>query len=119
MKILLADDDKNFCLALKKYLQKEKTYQVSLAFDGDEAKHCVERDTYDIIFLDCNMPFISGIDLIKIVKNENPEAKIIMISGYEDIDQNFAKTCGIDEFLKKPFSIKEIDRILHKYGRKK
>lgn len=117
MKILLADDDREYCLSLKRYLEKKnKDYQISLAFDGVEAKHCVEGDSYDIIFLDCDMPFLSGIDLIRVIKKENPGAKVVMVSGYEGIEENFAKAAGVDEFLRKPFALSAIDEILGRYG---
>lgn len=119
MKILLADDDRQYCLIFKKYLQKKGDHQISLAFDGNDTKHYLEKDIYDVVFLDCDMPHIPGVDLIRMAKKENPEAAIIMISGYKGIDENFAKRVGVDEFLKKPFPIKRIDKILKKYGRRK
>lgn len=120
MKILIADDDSEYCLSLKRYLKKKnKDYEISLAFDGREAKRCVESDIYDIIFIDCDMPYLSGVDLIKTVKKENPGAKLVMISGYKDIGEDFAKVAGVDEFLRKPFMLKQLDGILEKYGRQK
>ncbi|MEK6715792.1 MAG: response regulator [Candidatus Omnitrophota bacterium] len=116
MKILLADDDREYCLSIKRYLQKKNNnYEVSLAFDGRDAKRCVEGDKYDIIFMDCDMPFLSGVDLIRIIKKENPQAKLIMVSGYKGIEDNFAKAAGVDEFLRKPFELRQVDEILDKY----
>lgn len=114
MKILIADDDKGHCIGLKKYLQKKHAYQVDIAFDGDEAKHFIEKEKYDIIILDCDMPFIPGISLVRIIKKENADAKIIMVSGYAGIEEKFAKYAGVFEFLRKPFPIARIDEIFAK-----
>lgn len=117
MKILLADDDSEYCFSLKRYLLKKNNgYEISLAFDGEEAKRCIEAGIYDLIILDCEMPYFSGIDLLKTIKNENPQTKIVMVSGYSGIAKPFAKSAGIDEFLAKPFALTELDKILKKYG---
>lgn len=116
MKILLADDDRQYCLALKKYLEKQnKGYEASLAFDGLEAKRYIEGNSYDVIFIDCDMPYLSGLDLVRVIKKGYPSTKVVMVSGYKDIGENFAKISGVDEFLRKPFALKEMDRILDKY----
>lgn len=116
MKILLADDDKEYVLSLKKYLEKKnKKYEVTLAFDGQEARRSLEGASYDIVFIDCDMPYISGVELIKVVKKENPRARLVMVSGYSGIRKDFAKIAGIDDFLRKPFMLTQIDEIMEKY----
>ncbi|PIQ89331.1 MAG: hypothetical protein COV72_03530 [Candidatus Omnitrophica bacterium CG11_big_fil_rev_8_21_14_0_20_42_13] len=115
MRILIADDDEQYCLALKKYLEKKRDCQISLAYDGDEARHCIESNIYDVVLIDCEMPRCSGIDLIRVIKKENPQAKIIMVSGYQGIGEDFAKCAGVTEFLRKPFAIQTIDDILTRY----
>jgi len=119
MRILLVDDDRQYCLSIKKHLEKKSKYQISVAFDGDEAKHYLEKASYDIIFFDCDMPRLSGVDLIRIIKKENPQAALIMVSGYDGIKEDFAKIAGIDEFLRKPFPLKEIANLINKYGPKR
>lgn len=117
MKILLADDDKEYILSLKKYIEKKnKKYEVTLAFDGQEAQRFLEGASYDIVFMDCDMPHICGIELIRIAKKENPQVKLVMVSGYKGIREGFAKTAGIDDFLRKPFALKQMDEIMEKYG---
>lgn len=115
MKILIADDDKEYCLGLKSYLQKNGEHEVNIAFDGDEAKHSLEKGAYDVILLDCDMPFASGIELIGVIKKRAPSAKIVMISGYEGIEENLARQAGINEFLRKPFTVKQLGDTLAKF----
>ncbi len=119
MQILFVDDDRQYCLDIKKYLEKKNKYQVTVAFDGEEAKYYLEKANYGIIFFDCDMPRLSGVDLIRIIKKENPQAVLIMVSGYSGIKEDFAKIAGIDVFLRKPFPLKEIDNLISKYGSKR
>ncbi|MEW6101252.1 MAG: response regulator [Candidatus Omnitrophota bacterium] len=110
-KVLVADDERQCCLILKEYLDKLHC-SVDLAFDGKEAKHLLERNKYDCVFLDCNMPELTGVELVKVIKETNPQATIAMISGYDLINEEFTKDLGINIFLKKPFSLKDIEKII-------
>ena len=59
------------------------------------------------------MPELSGVELIDIINKYNPEAKKVMISGYELIDEDVAKDFGIDEFLRKPISQEDVVRLIN------
>lgn len=110
-KILVVDDEKECCQFFKQYLTK-RGYSVDTAYDGLEAKDLLDKNTYDCIFFDCNMPELTGIELIKIIKEKNPQAKKIMISGYDLINEDFAKDSGVDVFLRKPFSLEAIKEVV-------
>ncbi|OGX15112.1 MAG: hypothetical protein A2166_00635 [Omnitrophica WOR_2 bacterium RBG_13_41_10] len=110
-KILVVDDEKESCQFFKQYLTK-RGYSVDTAYDGLEAKGLLDVNRYDCIFFDCNMPELTGVELIKIIKENNPQAKKIMISGYDLINAEFAKDAGVDIFLPKPFSLDAVQEIL-------
>ena len=110
-RILVVDDEKDICEFFRGYLMRHG-YVVDIAFDGLEGKELVETNCYDYIFLDCNMPGLTGVELMKIVKEHNPLAKKIMITGYEPITEEFAKDIGIDVFLGKPISMEDIEKVL-------
>ncbi|MGD0336032.1 MAG: response regulator [Candidatus Omnitrophota bacterium] len=110
-KILVVDDEKECCQFFKQYLTK-RGYSVDTAYDGLEAKGLLDVNKYDCIFFDCNMPELSGVELIKVIKEKNPQAKKIMISGYDLINEDFAKDLGVDIFLRKPFSLDTIKEIV-------
>jgi two-component system, OmpR family, response regulator len=109
-KILVVDDEKACCEMFLLYFQKD--YLVHVAYDGLKAKELLETNTYDYIFMDCNMPGLSGVELIKVIKVKNPESKKIMISGYALIDEDFAKDLGVDTFLRKPFDLEDIEKLM-------
>ncbi len=110
-KILIADDEKDCCDSFKNYFTK-RGFSVHTAYDGLKAKELLETNQYAYIFLDCNMPGLSGVELIRVIQEKNPESKKIMISGYELINKDFAQDLGVDIFLKKPISLAEAEKII-------
>ena len=110
-KILVVDDEKECCDLFKNYLTR-RGYTVDAAYDGAEARDLLEYSKYDYIFFDCDMPELSGVELVKIIKEKNPEAKKIMISGYDLINEDFAKNLGVDIFLNKPISLEAVEEII-------
>ena len=110
-KILVVDDEKEVCGFLKDYLDK-RGFVVDLAFDGLRAKDRLESETYDYVFFDCNMPELSGVELIKIIHDKNPGAKAIMVSGYDLINEDFSRNLGVDIFLTKPISLEAVKEIV-------
>ena len=110
-KILIADDEEDCCDFFKNYFLK-RNFLVHVAYDGLKAKELLENNRYSHIFFDCNMPGISGVELIKIIKQKNPASRKIMISGYELINEDFAQGLGVDLFLRKPISLSQIEEII-------
>lgn len=110
-RILVIDDEKDCCDFFKNYFTRHGHF-VDVAYDGDRAKDLIEEQNYDIIFVDCNLPGLSGVELVKIIKENNPKAYMVMISGYDLIKEDFAKSLGVDEFLNKPISISDIEKIV-------
>lgn len=109
--MLIVDDERECCDLFKEYFLKHG-FDIDIAYDGLKAKELLERNKYDYIFFDCNMPELTGVELIKVIKEKNPEAKKIMISGYDLIAEDFAKDLGVDVFLRKPFSLKDAERLI-------
>lgn len=110
-RILIVDDEKDCCEFFKEYLES-RNHVVETANDGTGAKALLEQNKYDFIFFDCNMPEVSGVELVKVIKEKNPGAKKIMISGYDLVNEDFAKDLGVDLFLTKPISLKDIEQVI-------
>jgi len=110
-RVLVVDDEEEFCKFLSDYL-KERGCAVELAYDGMQAKDLLEKKKYDYIFIDCNMPELTGVELLKVIKERNPSAKKVMVSAYQLIDEGFAKDLGADIFLTKPVSLEAIREIV-------
>ncbi len=114
MKILIADNAQDVVKLLKEVLINSD-HGVDTAFDGKEAMELLEQTVYDLVFLDHDMPEMTGLELIKFIKARKMKTKIIMISGYPTMQEFFVKTLGADEYMPKPFSLDEVLKIVAKY----
>lgn len=114
MKILIADDEKEAAELIKKWLAR-RGYNADLAFDGEKALELIKLNKYDLVFVDHNMPELTGLELIKYIKENNLNTKTVMITGYPAIEGSVVKYLGADEYLTKPFKMKEIEDIIDKY----
>lgn len=108
--ILVADDDKDICLYLKRYLERRK-FRVSAVFDGQEAKSLIEKEVFSYILLDCSMPGLTGLELIELGRSRNPGAKIVLISAFPSVNDEVIRKLGGDAFIHKPIQLSEIDKI--------
>jgi len=123
MRILVVDDEKDVELLFRQKFRKEiktKGLELLFAFSGQEAIELLEKQTPPTvmyIFSDINMPGMTGLELLEIVKARFPQIKISMISAYGD-SENYSKAIesGAKEFFTKPIdfdSLKnEVDAML-------
>ena len=110
MNILLADDDANFGLTLKRELEEDR-HLVDLVANGVEAVLRFINNTYDFVLLDLRMPRLGGTDALRIIKNINPNVPTITFSGNAgtaEIEES--ARCGAAKCLKKPFTIAELKK---------
>ncbi|MCA9380796.1 response regulator [Candidatus Dojkabacteria bacterium] len=109
MKILIAEDES----ALSKALQIKLTDEglgVDVAHDGEEAIRMLQENKYDVILVDLMMPGKSGLDVIKFIKKNNIEVKIIVDSNLsQEQDKEEVEALGVKDFIiKSNVSIEEI-----------
>ena len=106
--ILLVDDDEDLQETLAEYLRETLGYTVFQARDGLEAVeiHRRERAVLGLILMDATMPRMSGPDAFRAIREEDPEARAILCSGFsEEAGTKVAREYGFLEFLKKPFPL--------------
>ena len=108
MRILIADDEKSFVEPLSDRLI-QKGNQVESAYDGLSALRLIKTNRYDIILLDHNMPELTGLELVKYIRGNKIDTKVVMITGYTEIDKPFMETIGVDEYLTKPVKLTDVD----------
>jgi len=114
MKILICDDETEIVNALEKYL-KSKGCDVGCALDGKKGLELLKSGGYDIVFLDVNMPELTGFEVLRYVKDNNIKTKVIFLTGYPCVNEDFAKKLRVDEYLEKPIDLKVIGEIVDKY----
>ncbi len=108
--ILIIDDDVLVRNALKEIFEN-LNYEVYTACNGKEGIESYRRITTDIVLTDIFMPDKDGLETIREIKKEFPEAKIIVMSGVEDFFQ-VAKYFGALNCIRKPFETDHIIRIV-------
>ncbi|HEY5499352.1 MAG TPA: response regulator transcription factor [Bacteroidales bacterium] len=108
IKILVVEDELNMLLGLKKNLEFE-TYQVDTANDGQTGLSKLLNNPYDLIILDVMLPDISGFDICKTARKKNIETPIILLTAKnEEIDKVLGLELGADDYITKPFSLREL-----------
>ena len=83
MKVLIIDDDRTFCELLAETLE-EKGIEVEWATDGFGGYEMSLDQPYDLFILDQRMPLVLGSELAEYLREDNPEAKIILTSAFAD-----------------------------------
>ena len=108
MKVLLAEDDPLIREGLAEILRLEG-YRVVPAGDGESALELFESESPDFVCLDIMMPKASGYDVCRRMRATRPEVPIIFISAKsEEIDKVVGLELGADDFIVKPFGVKEV-----------
>lgn len=107
-KILIVDDEPLIRDALAFKLTKDG-YEVDTAEDGEKAIQKIEAQEYAIIISDIMMPFISGFELVKILKERGTDAPVLMLTSLNSETAVLkAFDLGADDFMTKPFSPNEL-----------
>ena len=103
MRVLIIDDDTNFCKLLAEILE-ETGVEVEWTTDGFGGYEMSLDQSYDLFILDQRMPLVLGSELAEYLREDNPEAKIILTSAFADeaLD-DIAKNIDFP-LLSKPFS---------------
>ncbi|MBK9293252.1 MAG: sigma-54-dependent Fis family transcriptional regulator [Oligoflexia bacterium] len=110
-RILVVDDEESIREFLEIMLKKEG-YEVTLAEDGKRAAELIKKKTFDMIISDLQMPNMSGIDLLKHVKDSNSDIVFMIITAFGTTETAVeAMKLGAYDYITKPFKIDEV-RIL-------
>lgn len=107
MKILLIEDDKEIREMLRSYLMTEN-FEVVCAADGEKACECFHTDSYSLILLDLMIPKITGMDVMKYIRQKSTVPIIIISAKDSDSDKALGLGLGADDYITKPFSLTEV-----------
>jgi len=107
-KILVIDDERLICELLKRYLEK-RGYEVTFFTDGREGLKAIEKTTFNLALIDIIMPALSGIEVIKQLKQVAPGLVFIGMSGSLDETGIAAVShLGAAGFISKPFDLPQL-----------
>ena len=108
MRILIVEDEFNLADAIANRLKMEK-YSVDIAVSGDEGLFNALSGIYDLVILDVMLPKKNGFEILKEIKKENIESKVIMLTAKTDIDSKLEGfEIGANDYITKPFHMEEL-----------
>lgn len=111
--ILLVDDEKDFVEFLAERLQL-KDFNVTIAFNGDEAIKLVEENEFDVIVLDVQMPGKNGVETLKEIKKIEQLSQVIMLTGHATVKTAIqGMKNGAYDYLMKPTDTDELIEMIN------
>ncbi len=119
LRILVAEDNPvNQALALA--ILRKMGYRADVAADGQEVIDALERQRYDLIFMDVQMPVMDGLCATRIIReryagDDRPQIVALTANVMAD-DREACMASGMDDFLSKPIRLEEVRGIVEKYG---
>ncbi|MFQ7500076.1 MAG: response regulator, partial [Blautia coccoides] len=119
MKILIAEDEIYARKSMKKQIMEldfGREFHILEAQNGEQGLALFRQEEPDLVFTDIRMPKMDGLELLREIKREDPEAKVIMVSAYADFE--YAKSAikfGAEGYLLKPIEDAELEEFLMKF----
>lgn len=106
--VLLVEDEENLHDALRLNLELEG-YEITSAYDGNEALSKLEQEYFDLIIMDVMLPGLDGISVTETIRLQNNEVPILILSAKNtSADRVFGLKKGADDYLTKPFNLEEL-----------
>ncbi len=121
-KVLVVDDEKLIVKGIRFSLEQDD-YEVSCAYDGEEAVQMATSETFDIILLDIMLPKLSGLEVCQQIREFSQVPIIMLTAKGDDMDKIMGLEYGADDYVTKPFNILEVKArmkaIMRRLGDKK
>ena len=108
-KVLIVDDDHQISQLMTAVLQTEGIYDLKVAESGEAALEAIEEWKPDLVLLDVNMPGISGLETLSLVRRREAHVGVILVSGNSDTEDVIkGLDSGADDYICKPFNPYEL-----------
>lgn len=108
MRILIIEDEYSLADVVASRLKKEK-YMVDICTDGEEGFYKATTNTYDLIILDVMLPHMNGFDILKNIRKEEVDSKVIMLTAKSTLEDKLdGLENGANDYVTKPFHIDEL-----------
>ncbi len=108
MRILVVEDEYKLADVIASKLKQNK-YEVDIATDGEEGLDLALSNTYDLIILDVMLPHVNGFEILKEIREEEVDAKVIMLTAKVELEDKLTGfNRGANDYVTKPFHIDEL-----------
>jgi DNA-binding NtrC family response regulator len=116
--VLVLDDEAIVCERLKEHLES-KGFQVETFTESQQAIDRLMKKTFDVVVTDLKMEGPSGLDVLRLVRDQGHGTQVIMITGYASAEAaRAADYTGVYEFILKPFQLEEMAKLVKKAAKK-
>lgn len=117
LRILLVDDDRSLLDILGSLLQLEG-HDVVAVPSAHEGLMKMKESRFDLVLADNKMPRTSGMDMLKAIKGEHPDTKVVIMTAYASVDNTVeAWRLGVFDYLPKPFKLADLRQVIEKVRR--
>ncbi len=107
-RLLVIEDDQELIDLLTMHLQSEG-YHVSAAADGDAGLHAFQEGSFSLVILDWMLPSMSGLDVLREIRSQDSRTPVLMLTARsEEADKVLGLELGCDDYMTKPFSVREL-----------
>ncbi|RYZ54804.1 MAG: response regulator transcription factor [Sphingobacteriales bacterium] len=107
-KFLIVEDEPKIAATLARGLN-ECGYDATLAYDGKSGWELFQEEQYSLVILDVNLPKVNGNELCRMIRGDNPQVPIIMLSALSQLDDRLSGYhAGADDYVAKPFEFREL-----------
>jgi DNA-binding response OmpR family regulator len=112
MRILIVDDERAVAQALADAVRLQG-HVPTVAHSGREGLAALDAESPEAVFLDFVMPGLSGIELLKQIRQRRPELPIVVVTGRaEPMDLAAVRRLGVTDIVEKPWALKQLDEAL-------
>jgi DNA-binding NtrC family response regulator len=118
-KVLLVDDEEDFLEVMGERLMS-RGIDVTTSASAEDALEQIEKDIFDAVILDLQMPVMDGIDTLKKIKARHPELQVILLTGHATVEKGVeAIKSGAMDLVEKPADLEVLGEKIKKAHKKK
>ena len=119
LNLLVVDDDKDVCEYLEDFLTHDG-YHVTTINDPTQVVDTLKAGEYHVCIVDLMMPKLSGIDLLGLIRKQDDDVAVIILTGYPSLETATASIeHDVSAYIKKPFSVDEFRAVIERIAKKK
>ena len=112
--VLVIDDDEKICWAFQQFLE-DAGHTSSIASNAEEGLRRIDADKPDIVFLDVNLPGMSGLDALAEIRTHHPSVIVVIITAYDDVETTIeAMRLHAFDFVPKPIDLNVVKSVLER-----
>jgi len=109
MRVLVIEDEIRIARNITKVLDEECSWVVDICTDGEDGRHMVKTNSYDLIILDLGLPKISGMDILKDIRGAGMTVPVLILTARDTADDIVqGLETGSDDYMVKPFDMREL-----------